>query len=101
MKSEFSIKNALIYTIDSLFSHPGYFLKLFLLWLGLLGASVVVPVLLGVMVFPFALIFPLTGLIGMILGLLFFGWLSAVVWYFPAQMMLNFYDQGARSLSIS
>jgi uncharacterized membrane protein len=91
MDTQFSVKNALIYAIDSLFSHPWYFLKLFMVWLAICLISVfaLVSLLIGTFVFSFASLVFILFIISFWLL-----WMTALVWYFPPRIALDFYDNG-------
>lgn len=91
--AQLSIRKAILYAVNAVISDPWYFVKLWLIWIAICTAIIIMGI--PFVVFA-ALILPYS------LYVLFF--LLAVaavfVWFLPSKLLLNFHDTGARSLSL-
>lgn len=96
MNKKLSIKDAILYAVNAVVSHPWYFLKLFLTWIGFSILFLVIPSLIFALLaitFRSALFVVLFALILYVMGLF--------VWILPAKLLLRFYDQGPEPFSLS
>ncbi len=94
MNERLSIKKAILYAVNALVSHPWYFVKLTLAWVGFSILFLAVPAVI------FALITmhyfsPLLLALGYFILYVF----GIFVWVLPAKMLLRFYDNGPEPFS--
>lgn len=104
MNKSFSVKEALLYSVNALFEHPWYFLKLFLKWVGF-AIVLLLPImaLIGLM----ALLGASAAISGNIVLFIILGTafllvylLSLVyIWCAPIKLLLKFYDTDSDTIS--
>lgn len=95
MGKQISIKEAIVYAVNAVVSHPWYFIKLLCAWIGLSIILVIVPA--------FILIAMGTNSFSpLIIGIAYFVLyvMGIFVWFLPAKLLLRFYDNGPEPFSL-
>lgn len=111
MNKHISIKDSITYSVHTVISYPWFFVKIFLLWLGLTLGLQFLAGILGLSLVPFiglsqSLPMASQAVIGaglfflapaIILLLIFFYFISMILWLVPAILLLRFYDEGEKN----
>jgi hypothetical protein len=106
MNRKLSVRKAILYAFNSLVDHPLYFIKIFLLWIGVCGGLMLLTVLLGLPVAlalsqPHFSLFSLFFFPTMLLAFFLFYCIATMLWIIPAKLTLRFYDKGDESITVS
>lgn len=95
MNHQLSIKKAIKYAVDAVLSHPWYFVKLTLAWIGFSIFFLMIPALIMVLL-AIAYVTPLLIILGYFMLYVF----GVFVWVLPTKLLLRFHDKGAEPFSL-